>query len=139
MTADPSARTVDATARLRGWVERESRVALATQPLRHALNQREHYTDLRGINHPLSDMTAAEASLVLALLERHAPTLHRGELAEHLLRLDNNSREPGRLSRHTARWPPLRPRTGFARRRFTARSLSAPASDSEREGEDLHE
>lgn len=94
MTADPSARTVDATARLRGWVERESRVALATQPLRHALNQREHYTDLRGINHPLSDMTAAEASLVLALLERHAPTLHRGELAEHLLRLDNNSREP---------------------------------------------
>jgi hypothetical protein len=79
---------------LRGWVEREARVALETQPLRQALNQRERYTDLRGVNHRLSDMSAAEASLVLALLERHAVTLHRGELAEHLLRLEETSWQP---------------------------------------------
>ena len=83
------------TSLLRGWLEREARVARATQPLRQALNQREHYTDLRGVNHPLSGMSAAEASLVLALLERHAVTLHRGELAEHLLRLDENAWQPG--------------------------------------------
>jgi hypothetical protein len=77
-----------------GWVEREARVARETQPLRQALNQREHYTDLRGVNHRLSDMSVAEASLVLALLERHAVTLHRGELAEHLLRLEENSWQP---------------------------------------------
>ena len=94
MTADPSGRTVAAASLLRGWMEREARVAVATQPLRQALNQREHYTDLRGVNHPLSDMSAAEASLVLALLERHAVTLHRGELAEHLLRLEENSWQP---------------------------------------------
>jgi hypothetical protein len=80
--------------RLRGWLEGEARVAVATQPLRHALNQCEHYTDLRGVNHPLSEMSAAEASLVLALLERHAVTLHRGELADRLLRLEESSWQP---------------------------------------------
>jgi len=94
MTADPSGRTVAAGSVVLGWLEREARIALETQPLRQALNQREHYTDLRGVNHLLSDMSAAEASLVLALLERHAATLHRGELAEHLLALDENSWEP---------------------------------------------
>ena len=99
MTVGWSGRTVDATGPLRGWLEREARVALATQPLRQALSQREHYTDLRGANHPLSEMSAAEASLVLALLGRHAVTLHRGELAERLLRLDENAcsrRQPPR-------------------------------------------
>ena len=91
MTADPFGRTVAAESLLRGWIERDARVAAATQPLRQALHQREHYTDLRGVNHPLSEMSAAEASLVLALLERHAVTLHRGELAEHLLGLEENS------------------------------------------------
>ena len=94
MTADPSGRTVAAASLLRGWIEREARVAAATQPLRRALNQREHYTDLRGVDHPLSAMSAAEASLVLALLERHAVTLHRGELVEHLIGLEENSWEP---------------------------------------------
>ena len=91
MTVDPSGRTVAAASLLRGWMKREARIAVATQPLRRALDQREHYTDLRGVNHPLSEMSAAEASLVLALLERHAGTLHRGELAEHLLGLEENS------------------------------------------------
>jgi hypothetical protein len=91
MTVDPSSGAVRPTLALRGWVEREARVARETQPLRHALKQREQYTDLRGVTHPLSEMSAAEASLVLALLERHAVTLHRGELAEHLLRLEENS------------------------------------------------
>ena len=91
MTVDPSGRAVRPTLLLRGWVQREARVAGATEPLRRALSQREHYTDLRGVNHPLSEMSAAEASLVLALLERHAVTLHRGELAEHLLGLEENS------------------------------------------------
>ena len=91
MTVDPSGRAVRPTLLSRGWLQREARVARETQPLRQALNQREHYTDLRGVNHPLSDMSGAEASLVLALLERHAVTLHRGELAEHLLRLEENS------------------------------------------------
>jgi hypothetical protein len=94
MTPDPSGRTIAAASRLRGWMERESRVALATQPLRRALNQRDHYTDLRGVTHPLPDMSAGEASRVLALLERHAVTLHRGQLAEHLLRLEENSWQP---------------------------------------------
>ena len=94
MTADPFGRTVAARSLLRGWIECEARIAAATQPLRQALNQREQYTDLRGVNHPLSGMSAAEASLVLALLERHAATLHRGELAEHLLGLEENSWEP---------------------------------------------
>lgn len=61
---------------------------------RRALNQREQYTDLRGVNHPLFAMSAAEASLLLALLERHAVTLHRGELAEQLLRLEENAWQP---------------------------------------------
>ena len=87
MTADPSGRTVAAVSLLRGWIEREARVAAATQRLRRALNQRAHYTDLRGVNHPLSAMSAAEASVVLALLERHVGTLHRGELGEQLLGL----------------------------------------------------
>ena len=94
MTADPSGRRVAAASLLRRWIDRESRVALATQPLRHALNQREHYTDLRGVNHALSTMSAAEASLVLALLERRATALHRGELAEQLLRLVQSSWQP---------------------------------------------
>ena len=94
MTADPSGRTVAAASLLRGWMEREARIAAATQPLRQALNQRNHYTDLRGVNHPLPDMSAAEASLVLAMLERHAVMLHRGQLAEHLLRLEENSWQP---------------------------------------------
>ena len=94
MTVDPSGRAVRPTMLLRGWVQREARVASETQPLRQALNQREHYTDLRGVNHPLSEMSAAEASLVLALLERHAVTLHRGELADRLLRLEKASWRP---------------------------------------------
>ena len=94
MTADPSGRTVAGASLLRDWIEREARIAAATQPLRRALNQRKHYTDLRGVNHPLSAMSAGEASLVLALLERHAVTLHRGELAEHLLRLEERSWQP---------------------------------------------
>ena len=94
MTADPSGRTVAAASLLRGWIEREARIAAATQPLRRALNQREHYTDLRGVNHPLSAMSAAEALLVVAMLERHAVTLHRGELAEHLLRLEKSAWQP---------------------------------------------
>ena len=94
MTADPSARTAAAASLLRGWMECEARIAVATQPLRRALDQREHYTDLRGVDHPLSAMSAAEAWLVLALLKRHAVTLHRGELAEHLLRLEENSWQP---------------------------------------------
>ena len=94
MTVDPSGRAVRPTLLSRGWLQREARVARETQPLRQALNQREHYTDLRGVNHPLTEMSAAEASLVLALLERHAVTLHRGELAERLLRLVENSWQP---------------------------------------------
>ena len=65
--------------------EREARIAQETRPLRHALRQSDRYTDLRGNHHELSAMSAADALLVLALLERHAETLHRGELAEHLV------------------------------------------------------
>jgi hypothetical protein len=39
-------------------------------------------------------MSAAEASLILAILERQAVVLHRGELAEHLLRLMEASWRP---------------------------------------------
>ena len=75
-----------ATARLAAALaEREARIAAETRPLRHALRQTERYTDLRGETYPLVAMSGAEALLVLALLERHAETLHRGELAEQLL------------------------------------------------------
>ena len=75
-----------ATARLAAALaEREARIAAETRPLRHALRQTERYTDLRGQTYMLATMSAAEALLVLALLERHAETLHRGELGEHLL------------------------------------------------------
>jgi hypothetical protein len=94
MTVDPSGRAVRPMLLSRGWVEREARVARETQPLRRALKQREHYTDLRGVNHPLSEMSAAEASLVLALLERHAVTVHRGDVADRLLRLAETSWQP---------------------------------------------
>ena len=40
MTVDPTGRAVRPTLTLRGWVEREARVALETEPLRQALNQR---------------------------------------------------------------------------------------------------
>jgi hypothetical protein len=93
MTVEPWGRSVRPTL-LRGWVEREARVARETQSLRQSLNQHEHYTDLRGVNHPLSEMSAAEASLVLALLERHVVTLHRGEVAEHLLGLEESAWQP---------------------------------------------
>ena len=71
--------------RLAGWLEGETRIAIATRPVRESLTQREHYTDMRGEPHPLATMSSAEALLVLALLERHATTLHRGELGEYLL------------------------------------------------------
>ena len=80
-------------------LEREARIARETRPLRHALRQTEHYTDLRGHHHPLAAMSAAEALLVLALLERHAGTLHRGELGEHLV---NAIGAPSDAGRHGA-------------------------------------
>jgi hypothetical protein len=81
-------------------LEREARIAQETRPLRHALRQTERYTDLRAHHHPLAAMSAAEALLVLALLERHAETLHRGELAEHLVNAIIGA--PSDASRHGA-------------------------------------
>jgi hypothetical protein len=80
---------------------------------------------MRGVNHRLSEMSAAEASLVLALLERHAVTLHRGELADRLLRLEENASQaaaavdPYRALMSTAaeawlRQTPLHPRSPSA-------------------------
>jgi hypothetical protein len=94
LSSNPAAWPSGQAERIARFIERERRIALATRPLCHALGQTEHYTDLRGVNHPLSAMRAAEASLVLALLERHTATLHRGEFAEHLLRLEETSWQP---------------------------------------------
>ena len=103
------------------WLERETRIAAVTRPLRHALDQREHYTDLRGERHPLASMSAAEALLVLALLERHASTLHRGELGEHLC-APTSGRQSGRRSTgRTAGSPRSAPPNGCTKRRCTAR------------------
>ena len=76
--------TVTAT-ELYAMMREDAQIADETRPLRAALKKAEHYTDLRGRRHPLAAMSASEALLVLALLERHAETLHRGELAERLL------------------------------------------------------
>lgn len=73
------ARTTVAMALEPAWLERELRIATGTRPLRDALLQAERY---RG--HSVARMSASEALLVLALLERHAAALHRGELAECL-------------------------------------------------------
>jgi hypothetical protein len=70
---------------------RSRRLANATRPVRDALSQAEHYADLRGRRHPVRSMSAPEALLVLALLERHAETLHGGELGEHLLQVAHGS------------------------------------------------
>ena len=87
-------------------LERSARLADATRAVRHALRQSERYTDLRGQQHPLAAMSAAEALLVLALLERHAETLRRGELGEHLLHVAHGSERDQeqaiQASRHTA-------------------------------------
>jgi hypothetical protein len=71
---------------LADFIASESRVAIATGPLRAALRQRDHFTDRHGGRHPLSAMTATEAGLLLALLDRHTTVLWRGELGEYLLR-----------------------------------------------------
>lgn len=84
---------------LEEWLERETRIAAVTRPVRRALGDREHHTDLRGDRHPLRNMSSAEALLVLALLERHASTLHRGELGNYLLRPDPRSAEQKTLDR----------------------------------------
>ncbi len=62
------------------WLERELKIAAGTAPLRDTLAQAEHYA-----GHLVSQMSATEALIVLALLERHASTLHRGALAECLI------------------------------------------------------
>jgi hypothetical protein len=122
MTVDPSGRAVRWTLPLRGWVQREARVARETQPLRRALKQSQHYTDLRGVSHPLSETSAAEASLVLALLERHAVTLHRGELAEHLLWLERNSWWP-MAAVEAYRWLAITPAADWLRQTPLHRAL----------------
>lgn len=62
------------------WLEREIKIAAGTAALRDTLAQAEHYA-----GHPVSEMSATDALIVLALLERHASTLHRGALAECLI------------------------------------------------------
>ena len=71
---------------LQQWLERETRIAAATRPIRRALDQHERYTDRRGTRHPLAGMSSEEAALTLAFLDRHARLLHRGELGKYLLR-----------------------------------------------------
>ena len=71
---------------LQQWLERETRIAAATRPIRQALAQRRHYTDLRVQQHPVAQMSSEEAALALNLLKQHARLLHRGELGEYLLR-----------------------------------------------------
>jgi hypothetical protein len=74
----------NASARFAAWLARERRVASATRPMRESLRGREQFTDTQGVRHELASMSADEAALVLAFLERYAGTLHRGELAEYL-------------------------------------------------------
>jgi hypothetical protein len=85
---------------------RSAQLAEATWPLRHALTQTDCYTDLRDRQQLLAAMSAAEALLVLALLERHAETLQRGELGEQLLRAAHGSEREREQAidagRHTA-------------------------------------
>ena len=114
---------ISAAAALDAAVQREVRIAEQTRPLRAALSQSERYTDLRGEHYPLAAMSGAEALLVLALLERHAETLHRGELGEQLLHAAEHARPRTRRSdRAPIVGSPRRARpSGCAQRRFTAR------------------
>jgi hypothetical protein len=104
MSARPRHNT--ATEALEQVLERSARLAETTRPVRDALWQSERYTDLRGQHYPLQSMSGPEALLVLALLERHAETLHRGELGEHLLRIAHGSEREREQAidagRHTA-------------------------------------
>jgi hypothetical protein len=94
---------ISAAAALDAAVQREVRIAEQTRPLRAALGQSERYTDLRGEHYPLAAMSGAEALLVLALLERHAETLHRGELGEQLLHAAEHTGRERDAAIHTHR------------------------------------
>ena len=67
------------------WLERETRLAFATRPLRAQLADPDAFTDRRGHRHAIAEMSADEAHVVMRLLRRRARALHRGAVAEYLL------------------------------------------------------
>src|SRR5512132_2875264 len=71
-------------ARVSEWLERETRLALATRTLRAQLADPDAWTDHRG-RHPIEEMSPDEARVVMRLLRRRARGLHRGAVAEYLL------------------------------------------------------
>ena len=72
-------------ARVSEWLERETRLALATRAMRAQLADPDAWTDHRGRRHPVEAMSPDEARVVMRLLRRRARGLHRGAVAEYLL------------------------------------------------------
>ena len=70
---------------MRAWLERETRLALATRALRAQLADPDAWTDHRGRRHAIEAMSPDEARVVMRLLRRRARGLHRGAVAEYLL------------------------------------------------------
>ena len=84
-TAPPPTAAARPPDRTRAWLERETRLALATRTLRAQLADPDAWTDHRGRRHPIDDMSPDKALVVMRLLRRRARGLHRGAVAEYLL------------------------------------------------------
>ena len=84
-TAPPPTAAARPPERTRAWLERETRLALATRTLRAQLADPDAWTDHRGRRHPVEEMSREEAGVVMRLLRRRARGLHRGAVAEYLL------------------------------------------------------
>ena len=93
-TAPPPTAAARPPDRTRAWLERETRLALATRTLRAQLADPDAWTDHRGRRHPIEAMSADEARVVMRLLRRRARGLHRGAVAEYLLAPYPHRRHP---------------------------------------------
>ena len=71
--------------RTRAWLERETRLALATRTLRAQLADPDAWSDRHGRRHAVEEMSGEEAAVLVRLLRRRARGLHRGAVAEYLL------------------------------------------------------
>jgi hypothetical protein len=69
------------------WLERETRPALASRPLRAQLADPDAWTDRHGHRHAVKEMSPAQARVVMRRLRRRARGLHRVAVAvaEYLL------------------------------------------------------
>ena len=76
---------MSATPNASRWLQRQADLAAATRPLRDRLRREDHWTDRHGAGHAIAAIDREYAAAIVAFLERRAPMLHDGELAEYML------------------------------------------------------